>query len=74
MCRFFWLLFSLIWGTIRVFEDRKLAGADFAAIQGSPDDVVLQENSWGFGQLIPTLLLILPLFSLIERVIGMQRI
>lgn len=51
-----------------------MASVDFAARDDSLRDTVLQENSWGFGQLIPTLLLILPLFSLLEGVIGMQRI
>lgn len=51
-----------------------IAGVDFAITQDNKEDVVLQENSWGFGQLVPTLLLIIPLFSLLEGAIGMQSI
>ncbi|KFZ14982.1 hypothetical protein V501_02943 [Pseudogymnoascus sp. VKM F-4519 (FW-2642)] len=43
----FWLLFSLAWGTLRIFLDRMIAGVDFAITQDSKEDVVLQENSWG---------------------------
>ncbi|OBT78882.1 hypothetical protein VF21_02796 [Pseudogymnoascus sp. 05NY08] len=64
-----WLFFYLVWGTIRIARDRPAAGVDFAAKHDIQKDVVLQENSWGFGQLVPTLLLILPLFSLVEGVI-----
>ena len=53
-------------------SDRDLADEDFAAKMQDQSNVVLQENSWGFGQLLPTLLLILPLFSLIEGAIGMN--
>jgi hypothetical protein len=53
-------------------SERGFADKDYTAkIQGQ-SNVVLQENSWGFGQLLPTLLLILPLFSLIEGAIGMN--
>ncbi|KFY08186.1 hypothetical protein V492_06453 [Pseudogymnoascus sp. VKM F-4246] len=65
-----WLLFALSWGTIRIYKDRKAVDDDSAAKPESIKDFVLQENSWGFGQLIPTLLLILPLFSLIEGIIA----
>ncbi|KFY82344.1 hypothetical protein V500_10610 [Pseudogymnoascus sp. VKM F-4518 (FW-2643)] len=53
----------------RKLEERKIAGVDFAVTHDSQEDVVLQENSWGFGQLIAPLLLILPLFSLVEGAI-----
>ncbi|KFY02164.1 hypothetical protein V490_00594 [Pseudogymnoascus sp. VKM F-3557] len=81
----FWLLFSLAWGTVRIFGDREIASMDFAKIPldqeytyedlrtgliNNTQDFVLEENAWGFGQLIPTLLLILPLFSLMEGAIG----
>jgi hypothetical protein len=80
----------LAWGTVRIFGDREIARVDFAAIPdiqqytelddlrdaliNNTQNVVLEENAWGFGQLIPTLLLILPLFSLMEGAIGMQPI
>jgi hypothetical protein len=53
-------------------SDRGFAEKDYTAITRGQSSVVLQENSWGFGQLLPALLLILPLFSLIEGAIGMN--
>ncbi|KAF8858240.1 hypothetical protein BDZ45DRAFT_726201 [Acephala macrosclerotiorum] len=61
-----WLTFSLAWGTMRIFIIRNLANMDSAANVESRGQVVLQKNFWGFGQLTPTLLLILPVLSLAE--------
>ncbi|RFU26532.1 hypothetical protein B7463_g9794, partial [Scytalidium lignicola] len=68
-----WLLFSLAWGTVRIFNIRNLADSNVAAVDDSQREVVLQENFWGFGQLVPTLLLILPLLSLAEGVLGLGK-
>ncbi|KFY46930.1 hypothetical protein V495_02160, partial [Pseudogymnoascus sp. VKM F-4514 (FW-929)] len=65
----YWLFLYLIWGTLRMVADRGFADEDYTAKIQDQSNIVLQENSWGFGQLLPTLLLILPLFSLIEGAI-----
>ncbi|KAL4804302.1 hypothetical protein BDV18DRAFT_29639 [Aspergillus unguis] len=53
----FWLFFSLIWGTIRLFAVR----------MSLPDDnKVLEEDAWGFGQFVPVLLLFIPVLLVAE--------
>ncbi|CAF3518362.1 unnamed protein product [Fusarium graminearum] len=49
----YWLTFTLIWGTKRLFETRKLG----------PEE----ENEWTFGQTLPLVLLIAPLAAVIEH-------
>lgn len=51
-----WLLFSLTWGTIRLFRERHET----------------KENGWGFGQLVPVLLLLLPALLMLEGFSGME--
>lgn len=61
---------------MRILNVRNLAGMDSAAVEGSQetDAVEVEENYWGFGQFVPALLLILPLLSLTEAVLGMSNI
>ena len=49
-----WIL--CVWGSRRLFDRRSKVG----------DDIVSMENKWGFGQLVPLLLLLLPLMSISE--------
>ncbi|QPC60568.1 hypothetical protein HYE67_002799 [Fusarium culmorum] len=49
----YWLTFSLIWGTKRLFETRQMG----------PEE----ENEWTFGQTLPLVLLIAPLAAIIEH-------
>lgn len=58
----FWLLFSLVWGTIRLFVLRNNMHKFY-----DPD---LEENHWGFGQLVPVLLLLLPVLLMAEGFSG----
>ncbi len=48
-----WLAFALAWGTRNLFNTRAYSGDK-------------TENTWGFGQLFPVLLLVLPLLSIVE--------
>ncbi|KAL5337453.1 hypothetical protein BJX70DRAFT_399589 [Aspergillus crustosus] len=52
-----WLMFSLIWGSIRLFSVR--ASLPREAQQ-------LEEDQWGFGQLVPVLLLLIPVLMIAE--------
>ncbi|OJJ54307.1 hypothetical protein ASPSYDRAFT_50358 [Aspergillus sydowii CBS 593.65] len=52
-----WLLFSLVWGTIRLFAVRY-------GVQQDSD--LLEESYWGFGQVIPVLLLLVPVLMFVE--------
>jgi hypothetical protein len=61
MVRIFLYLFSSTWSI------KRARGS--AVAQGR---VGSQEDSWGFGQILPLLLLALPLFSLIESIFGKQ--
>ncbi|KFZ07537.1 hypothetical protein V501_06376 [Pseudogymnoascus sp. VKM F-4519 (FW-2642)] len=56
-----WLLFSLAWGTVRTLGIESY---------DAPREITNKEGLWGFGQFVPTLLLIIPLVSLIEGVLG----
>ncbi|KAI0887604.1 uncharacterized protein GGS22DRAFT_157575 [Annulohypoxylon maeteangense] len=51
----FWLIFSLAWGTIKIKNLRVLSTRS-----------TNQDNSWSFGQVLPVLLLALPLITLFE--------
>ena len=55
-----WVFVSLSWGTLLVFTARAKA----------PSQIRKDENSWGFGQIIPLLLLILPLIAVLEAFYG----
>lgn len=58
-----WLLFSLAWGTVRIFGIK---------LNDAPKEITTEESLWGFGQFVPTLLLIIPLVGLIEGILGMS--
>ncbi|KUJ08103.1 uncharacterized protein LY89DRAFT_789336 [Mollisia scopiformis] len=60
-----WLLIALIWGTLRLFATRN------STIDENYN--ILEENSWGFGQCLPTAMLLLLLFSGIETYIETKR-
>ncbi|KAL4887794.1 hypothetical protein BDV59DRAFT_189900 [Aspergillus ambiguus] len=62
-----WLLLSLIWGTLRLYNNRWLVSRFLAEDQHYND---LEENSWEFGQLVPVLLLLMPLLNIVETVIN----
>lgn len=49
----YWLIISTIWGTIHIFQTR--------------DSVEMDKNEWTFGQILPIVLLIAPLFALAEH-------
>ncbi|KAL4942981.1 hypothetical protein BDV06DRAFT_235085 [Aspergillus oleicola] len=52
-----WLMLSLIWSSIRLFSVR-------AALPRKAQR--LEEDQWGFGQLVPVLLLIIPILMISE--------
>ncbi|BCS17269.1 uncharacterized protein APUU_10097A [Aspergillus puulaauensis] len=58
-----WLLFSLVWGTLRLFTVRY-------SMQRSRD--MLEESYWGFGQVIPVLLLLVPGLVVVESLSGFK--
>lgn len=56
-----WLLtFGLVWASVAVFSPRQYV-----------DSTVLdQENEWGIGQVIPLMLLLLPVATVLEEIYG----
>lgn len=54
-----WLSFSLLYGTVKIFAWRSTSAG-----------VELAENAWGFGQVIPLLMLIQPLMAVPELFAG----
>ena len=64
MLKVTWLALATVWGTIVVWRDRE-RGTD------SSEKITLSEdNTWGFGQVFPIVLLLLPLVSFSEAVYG----
>ena len=64
-----WLGLASAWGTIVIWRDRGhkdlLEGFTIAEQMTLSED-----NTWGFGQVVPLLLLILPLVSFFEAIYG----
>ena len=59
LAQILWLVFALAWGTSHLFYARSFYGGDDA-------EVTSAENTWGFGQWVPVVLLILPVLSIGE--------
>lgn len=58
---------ALAWGTIAILRDRALRSYS----KDNPDvEDNLEENAWGFGQIIAVVLLLMPLFALFEVTYG----
>lgn len=55
----FWLISGLAWGTIRL-----------VALRVQSDSLGLGEGIWGFGQILPLLLSVLPLWSIYSSIYG----
>jgi len=53
----------LFWGTLTLYMVK--SSAPFHGRSGD-------ESTWGFGQILPTLLLILPLFAVLELYFGIH--
>ena len=73
-----WLALALAWGTAHLFETwLPTLGIDAASPDEnyvtSSDNVASEETHWGFGQLLPVVLLLLPLLSIWESFAGKWR-
>ncbi|KAK0507020.1 hypothetical protein JMJ35_010478 [Cladonia borealis] len=68
-----WLAIALVWGTIRIIMDRDI---DFGYQESDPvslysqdvKNAVLEDDIWGFGQVVAVALLLAPLFSFFETI------
>lgn len=56
----FLILVSMAWGTAQILRTRAVL----------PGDVTRQENSWGFGQILPMMFIALPVLGMIESASG----
>lgn len=54
-----WLFIAMIWGTFKITGTRNTL----------PKEILQEENAWTFGQIIPVLLLAMPLFSMVSQLI-----
>lgn len=54
-----WLFTAMIWGTFKITGTRNTL----------PKTILQEENAWTFGQIIPVLLLAMPLFSMVIQLI-----
>lgn len=69
MLKITWLALASAWETIVVWRDP--GHKDFLNGSSIAEQMTLSEdNTWGFGQVFPLLLLILPLVSFFEVVYG----
>ena len=68
---------ALVWGTIRILADRDHA---LRYAEGNPsapfghanlDAALVEQNVWGYGQVITVALLVLPFISFFEVIYGM---
>lgn len=64
MTQITWLLIALIWGSLRLFATRN------ATINQA--NSILEENYWGFGQCLATLILLPLPFSIMEIYTGVR--
>ena len=54
-----WVLLNLIWGSLQLLIPRM-------ELAGQPSQLIAEENNFGFGQIIPLMLLALPLVAAFE--------
>ena len=59
MLQITWLVVALARGTIAVLRDR-------ISLPRHQTDVLLEQNAWSFGQIVPVVLLLLPFLALVE--------
>ena len=70
-----WLAMALVWGTSRITLDRGSAynnPMDGPGDFNNPDTInmVLEDDYWGFGQVVAVTLLLAPVFSFFETIYG----
>ena len=71
-----WLATALAWGSIRIVMDRDVnydfQTSDPGSEYSSQDVIsaVIQDNEWGFGQVVAVALLATPLFFFFESIYG----
>lgn len=61
-----WLSFAMAWGTIKVWDTRAAAAYNHDGLSMTVNHEVLEENTWSFGQILPLVLLLLPLLSMAQ--------
>ncbi|KAI4657181.1 uncharacterized protein J4E79_007797 [Alternaria viburni] len=61
-----WLTFAMAWGTIKVWDTRAAASWNYDGYNFTLNQKISEENSWGFGQTLPLILLLLPLLSMAQ--------
>ena len=66
MLQITWLVVALAWGTIAVLRDRNNLPYD----QDEATQILSEQNSWSFGQIVPVVLLFLPFLTLVEVSYG----
>ncbi|CAG8958333.1 hypothetical protein HYFRA_00000690 [Hymenoscyphus fraxineus] len=57
-----WIFAALAWGTIRVFSTRD--GIEDNPSYGHEEGIKAQQDDWTFGQMVPVVLLVLPILTL----------
>ena len=73
-----WLAMGLMWGSIRIFMDRNINSDGLVGQHPDPgsksgqdvSSAVLEDDHWGFGQVVAVALLLAPLLSFFETMYG----
>ncbi len=70
-----WLATALVWGSIRIIEDRQIdidfENSDPVSMSGQDlRNAVFEDDIWGFGQVVAVALLLAPLLSFFETIYG----
>ncbi|KAL4793703.1 hypothetical protein BDV19DRAFT_212528 [Aspergillus venezuelensis] len=65
-----WLFIALIWGTLRLTFDRIELSRSLASLTNDGES---QDNSWTFGQMVPVILLLMPLMHTVEIYLDSKR-
>lgn len=66
-----WLLLSLLWGSLQMLYPRMILAQAAKSMIKQPDAMaVSEENIWGVGQVLPLMLLTLPLLAAVEAYYG----
>lgn len=61
-----WLSLAMSWGTIKIWNTKAISLVSIEGYNVSLNRAVIQEEEWSFGQMLPLLLVLLPLLSMAQ--------
>ncbi|KAF2748856.1 hypothetical protein M011DRAFT_476226 [Sporormia fimetaria CBS 119925] len=61
-----WLSFAISWGTVKLWSTRSAVTHDVRGSNVGANQDVLEEDFWSFGQILPLVLLLLPVLAMAQ--------